>query len=327
MDIDFDNFDKEFDQGLNSVKSLGGREKGLTIINLCQMPKKPTEKRPNTVGKAAIVPILDKGLHPIHKVGGVISTTVQIENPDYDPADPNSPEFYWRTYQAIPVESYTCPLTDTEKDLVNELYYLAQDYGDNFSEYGAKKQDLYFMKAYMIKLNSAVSGVLFANLEEPVVLQHTSRRFPKAYTDMCNTNDEWGKEWRRKLFIPDGQITNFAVCSTSKEDVGYQVKFEYQSNIDTGRNVDLAKLKDWMNYDINTLGIDTTFVDVERIKEAIKAINDAWDRSEGTATNALDAGIQSPTQPTAQQTQAQPSFNNMAPAGQQAPASNVSTER
>jgi hypothetical protein len=316
MELDLETFDKQFDAGLNSVKSLGGREKGLTIINLCQKPNKPTEKRPNTLGKAAIVPILDKGMHPIHKVAGVISTTVQVENPDFNPDDPDSPEFYWRTYTAIPVDSYSCPLTDQEKDLVNELYGLSQDYGATFSQYGAKVQDLFFMKAYMIKLNSAVSGALFTNLEEPVILQHSSRRFPKAYTDMCNTNDEWGHEWRKQLFIPDGLVKNFAVCSTVKEDVGYQVKFEYQSNIDTGRNIDLAKLKEWMNFDINTIGVDTTFCDVERIKEAIANINKAWDRAEGKATESLDSGIQSPTQ-AAPAAQAQPTAQ---------PAANVSTD-
>lgn len=302
--VDLENFDEAFDEGLKSVKSLGGRERGATLINLCQMPKKPTEKRPNTVGKAAIIPILDKGLHPIHKVGGVISTTVEVENPDFNPDDKDSPEFFWRTYQALPPESYTCPLTKQEADLVKELYELAQDYGDTFSQFGASRKDLYFMKAYMIKLSSEVSGSLYTNLEEPVVLQHASRRFPKAYQDMCDTNDEWGKDWRRKLFLPDGDINNFAICSTSKEDVGYQVKFELKTDIKTGRSVDLAKVKEWMDFDINTIGIDTTYVDIERIKEAIKNINAAWDRSESGSTAALDQGISSPTalteaQPTA----------------------------
>lgn len=327
MEIDFEHFDDQFDQGLNSVKSIGGNGNRLTVINLCQKPNKPTEKRPNTIGKAAIVPILDKSLHPIHKVAGVITTTVQVENPDFNADDPNSPEFYWRTYTAIPADSYTCPLTEAERNLVNELYYLSNDYGDTFGQYGAKKQDLYFMKAYMIKLNSQVSGSLFTDLEEPVVLQHSSRRFPKAYTDMCSTNDEWGKEWRRNLFLPDGEITNFVVCTTTKEDVGYQVKFEYQNGIKTGRTIEMAKLKEWMNFDSNQIGFDTTFVDIDRIKEAIENINKAWDRTESKASDALDNGIQSPTQPQAQQAaaQAQPSFNNMAPAGS-APAANVSAD-
>lgn len=291
----FENFDDAFDEGLKSVKSLSGRGSGATIINLCQMPKKPSEKKPNTVGKAAIIPVLDKGLHPIHKVGGVISTTVEVENPDFNPDDKDSPEFFWRTYQAIPADSYTCPVTPQEKALIDELYSLAEDYGNTFSQFGASKKDLFFMKAYMIKLNSEVSGSLFTNLEEPVVLQHTSRRFPKAYKDMCDTNDEWGKDWRRKLFLPDGDVTNFAICSTTKEDVGYQVKFELKTDCKTGRSVDLAKVKSWMDFDINTLGIDTTFVDVDRIKEAIKNINAAWDRSEAESGAALDKGISSAT--------------------------------
>lgn len=311
VNLDLETFDKEFDSSLNSVKSLGGRGKSTQIINLCQAPKKPTEKKPNTIGKIAIVPILDKGLHPIHKVAGVITTTVKVKNPDYNPDDENSQEYFWRTYMAAPADSYTCPLTPVEKDLINELYDLSADYGATFSQYGAKKQNLFFMKAFVIKLNSAVSGILYDSLEEPVILQHSSSRFPSAYTDMCNTNDEWGHEWRKQLFVPDGEIANFAVCSTVKEDVGYQVKFEYQSNIKTGRNVDRAKLLTWMDFDINTIGFDTTFVDVDRIKEAIANINAEWDRAEASSTNALDGGISSPTAQSSQPAAAAPSADGV----------------
>jgi len=301
--MDMEEFEKAFDKGLDEASAMGKKATRSTIINLCQAPKKPTDKRPSHLGKLAFVPILDNSFSAIHKVEGVETCTVPVINTEWNESDPNSPQYYWRTYTAIPDYAYKCPLTESERERIKGLYDLIKDYNNTFGTYGNSVKTVYFMKAFIIKLNSKVSGNLYEDIAEPVIIQHSSSEFPKSFTEMIKTQDEWGKEWRKKLFLPDGDITNVVVCTTSRKDIGYNVTFDYMKDVATGKNIPRATLEKWMDFDKETIGIDVTVADMTQIQNAVDAINADWDRKEGQANDQLqysshivDNGADSPAE-------------------------------
>lgn len=305
MAVDLSNFDNQFDNGISEVSSMkNSGYKSETIIDLCRAPKKPTQKNPNTLGRLAFVPILDRNMRAIHKVEGVMEVTCPIPNPDYDPNDPNSYESFWRTVRYIPGYNYKQPLTPAEEAKLNELKNLIIEYNDNFGQYALSEKKLHYMKAFVVKLASDVSGTIYTDLNEPVVILHKSSRIPEAYESMCKANDEFGKEWRRQVFLPEGAIQNVVVLSTAKADIGYNVKFEVMKGVNTGKTVEPGKIAEWMDYDIDTLGEDLTKFNVKDVQDAIDLINSSWNYQDGTNAAHLASGVTSPSE--GGTTQAQP---------------------
>lgn len=298
MAVNLDNFDNAFDSGLNEVHGMTSNRSYDKIIDLCRNPKKPSKNNPITLGKLAFVPIADKNIKVIHSIEGVLELMVPVQNPDYDPSDPNSQSTFWRTIQYIPEYNYNSPITPAEKEKLDELRNEMLDYAEDFSQYALNPKKLFFMKGLVVKLQNTAGENLYTDLVEPAIIEHKSAKFPKAWEDLCGVQDGWGKQWRKDLMLQKGDVKNVVVVDTQKADIGYNVGFSYMQNVQSGKVIPADKLEEWMDYDINTIGIDTTKFSIQDIDSAIMTIKKARAINENSATSNLDNGIQSSSTPT-----------------------------
>lgn len=331
--VSLDNFDESFDIGVNNVQAMSAPTTKSDIINLCKTKADKNNKYPATLGIASFVPILDRTMNPIHSLSNVMELTVPVPNESYDPNDPNSKKAFWTTFTYIPEENYRCPLTEEEKKALDGLATAMYEYNDAYGKYDLGKKSLYFMKAFLIRIKSDSAGPIYTDYQEPVVLRHTSNAFPSAYSSLIKDTDDTrgSKEWRRAVFLPDGEIRNFITCTTRNKPngaIGYNVTCGVINDASTGKAVSREKLKEWMDFDINTIGFDTSKFDVHGVRYMTDQIYAALDYmdSQSVDEEPINGNAQAssapttataPVQPTENvaPTQSAPSFDSMQPVG------------
>lgn len=325
--VSLENFDDAFDIGVNNVKAMVSSGPKSDIVNLCKTKADKNNKYPATLGVASFVPILDRNMEAIHSIHDAIEITVPVPNESYDPNDPNSKRAYWTTFVYIPESNYKVPLTDEEKKANDALKQAMYDYNDAYGRYELRGKPLYFMKAFLIRIKSDSAGPIYTDYTEPVILRHTSMAFPDAYQNTVKDMDDnmGSKEWRRKVYLPDGDVHDFMTCTTRPKPngaIGYNVSCAIINGANSGKSVSREKLKEWMDYDIYSIGLDTTHFDLHGVKYAadnIYAALDYMDSQSGADEEPINGMVQQtadsvvPSQQNVAQPQTEAVQQNMAP--------------
>lgn len=280
--VNLEKFDDSFDIGINNVKAMTASSPKSDTINLCKSKADKNNKYPATLGVASFVPILDRNMEAIHAVKDILEVSVPVPNESYDPNDENSKPAYWTTFNYIPDFNYKVPLTEEEKKANDALKQAIFEYHDSYGKYDLRPKPIFFMKALLVRIKSDTAGPIYTDYSEPVILRHSSAAFPDAYASAIKDFDDTknSKEWRRKVFLPDGDINDFIVCTTRPKPngaIGYNVSCSVIMDAKSGKSCSREKLKEYMDYDIASIGIDTTHFDLHGVKYAIDNIYAAID--------------------------------------------------
>lgn len=209
MPIDFEKFNKAYESNKNELSKYSTGSGDNSEINLCIAKDSKNGKIKRTLGRAVLIPILDKEYNFIHAIKGYSEEWLPIPNKDHldDPNNPDIDPVLYTKVVYVKDESYSIPLTDTDKELNAKLFELMQEYHWEFnSTYSddVKVSNKFYFRGLLQYIRTDNGLIHDSRKTVPSTLVHTSSNFPKAYLAMCNDFDqEYGSKWKEKLFFGD----------------------------------------------------------------------------------------------------------------------------